>query len=575
MTFDSARAAEDSALLEACREGDQRSFATLWERHHRAGRSAARSIAPHLDADDLVAEAYTRILALVQRGKGPTGAFRPYLYRVITSLAADWSKTRETSSDELDSIPDLAASGPWEDESFDHRATATAFASLQARWQAVLWYTEVEGLAPREVASIIGISANSVSALAGRARDGLRSAWVEAHINTTLADEACTRTLTHLQRHQRGKLTAGLAREVDDHLAGCPRCRSAARECSQLNEQLALVLLWVFVGGGAATALYAALQPAAATAGVAAASFPGEPGSAASMTTAASATTASAAGASAASITVIAGGSALALAVAAGVGAWALSSPLTPPAPVAAADASDAPEVAASSEEPDSQSQPSPPDEEAALPNESTPEATALDWSSPSNTVAGTENTGIAPGIPSTAAPEASPPIVTPPIATPPKGTPPEATPPIAHPDPELEPGPEPAPDEEDGSGSEPDPDPTPTPGEDASLSPGSACFLTAGSSTRVLLGATKHAGVIRVRVTTESATAPLELWVGEGHTTAPVFGGLWFTPSLATLADWGAPEITFEMLTSIEVQLVAADGRYSPWQQVDRGDRC
>lgn len=50
---------------------------------------------------------------------------------------------------------------------------ARAFASLPERWQAVLWHTETEGARPAEVASLLGLTANGVAALAYRAREGL------------------------------------------------------------------------------------------------------------------------------------------------------------------------------------------------------------------------------------------------------------------------------------------------------------------------------------------------------------------------------------------------------------------
>jgi hypothetical protein len=53
---------------------------------------------------------------------------------------------------------------------------ARAFASLPQRWQAVLWHTEIEGARPAEVATLLGLTANGVAALACRAREGLRQA---------------------------------------------------------------------------------------------------------------------------------------------------------------------------------------------------------------------------------------------------------------------------------------------------------------------------------------------------------------------------------------------------------------
>lgn len=242
-------AMSDERLLRACRDGDTDAFAVLWERHRRAGFVAARNLAPSLDPDDLVSDAYLKIFELVREGRGPQETFRPYLYQVIRSVAADRFRAGEHATVELTDAPELHEAAPWEDNAFDLNAVADAFAKLTPRWQAALWYTEVEGLPPREAALFLGLSANSTSALAARARDALRSGWVEAHIDRELADGACQFTLEHLQRFQRGKLTSRLAREVESHLGGCASCTKAAAESTTLNRQLGLVLAWLSLGG--------------------------------------------------------------------------------------------------------------------------------------------------------------------------------------------------------------------------------------------------------------------------------------------------------------------------------------
>ena len=245
----------DEELLGVCRAGDAEAFAALWERHRKAGLTAARNIAPTLDPEDLVSDSYLRIFELVRAGRGPTGAFRPYLYQVIRSAAADRFRSGEQAGVELPDIPDLHEAAPWEDNAFDLNAVSEAFATLGPRWQAVLWYTEVEGMPPREAAKLLGLSANSTSVLAGRARDALKSAWVEAHVNREITEGACRFTLEHLQRFQRDKLTAGLTRQVAAHLDDCESCSRAAGEYSTLNRQLGLVLAWVSLGGAGTAAL--------------------------------------------------------------------------------------------------------------------------------------------------------------------------------------------------------------------------------------------------------------------------------------------------------------------------------
>lgn len=46
---------------------------------------------------------------------------------------------------------------------------------MPERWQAVLWYTEVEGYTPAATAALIGTTANNVSQIRRRARKRLRA----------------------------------------------------------------------------------------------------------------------------------------------------------------------------------------------------------------------------------------------------------------------------------------------------------------------------------------------------------------------------------------------------------------
>jgi len=78
-------------------------------------------------------------------------------------------------------------------EGFENAAAAKAFASLPERWQAVLWHAEVEGQKPAEVAVLLGMSANSVSALAYRAREG---GLITASSTSAPCRPTCARRLT-------------------------------------------------------------------------------------------------------------------------------------------------------------------------------------------------------------------------------------------------------------------------------------------------------------------------------------------------------------------------------------------
>jgi RNA polymerase sigma factor (sigma-70 family) len=221
---------DELELVARLRAGDDAAYAELWRRHHPAGRGAARRISQTLNPEDVVQEAFARILAAVRRGNGPVGEFRPYLYAVIRRVACDWGQA-QPAQPSVDEIPEQAdARSPREDAVLEQTVVQTAFRSLRPEWQQALWYTEVEGLPARELAVRLGISANAAAALAYRAREGLRTAWLQAHVNHDGADAGCRTAVERLAAYERQALGRREAAKVADHLEACASCSSVVRE---------------------------------------------------------------------------------------------------------------------------------------------------------------------------------------------------------------------------------------------------------------------------------------------------------------------------------------------------------
>ena len=209
----------DESLVALARMGDRAAFAELWQRHARSGIRVARQFTSSIEADDLVAEAYTRIYGRVLAGGGPVGAFRPYLYTTIRNLASRWGQAnREVQVDDIEDFEDPRAEDDPSTSTLDRTLTADAFRTLPERWQSVLWYTEVEGMDPHEVAPLLGLSANGVAALSYRAREGLRKAWLQAHISDTTAWASAAGRSRAWATTRRNGLTARDQRRVDAHL---------------------------------------------------------------------------------------------------------------------------------------------------------------------------------------------------------------------------------------------------------------------------------------------------------------------------------------------------------------------
>ena len=270
----------DAELIAMVRAGDRRAYGPLYERHGRAALRVARHLArDEAAADDLAAEAFTRVLAAIDRGNGPDEAFRAYLYTTLRRTAFDWAESEKRvrlveniAELEVTAAPVTGADRDPLDEAFDRQITSRAFHSLPERWQIVLWHLEVEGETPTEVAPLLDLSPSAVSALAYRAREGLRQAFLLEHLAETV-NEACRPFAQRLAAFVRGKLGTRDQAKVERHLDTCADCTGLYLELLKFNEALPEVLSPLVFGSAAAAKIIAGVAVGAAggTAGGAAA----------------------------------------------------------------------------------------------------------------------------------------------------------------------------------------------------------------------------------------------------------------------------------------------------------------
>jgi RNA polymerase sigma factor (sigma-70 family) len=243
----------DAELISAVRGGDIDAYGELFARHVDSARRLARQLAGPADADDLVSDAFTKVLTVLQRGGGPDLAFRAYLLTAVRRLHVD--KIRAGSRlRPVDDLTPFDPGLPFHDTAvagFENAAAARAFASLPERWQMVLWHTEVEQQKPADIAPLLGMSANSVSALAYRAREGLRQAFLSQHA-TDPDDVDCAWTRDHLGAYVRSGLSRRDASRVDDHLASCRACAAVYLELTEVNSGLAGILAPLLLGSAGA-----------------------------------------------------------------------------------------------------------------------------------------------------------------------------------------------------------------------------------------------------------------------------------------------------------------------------------
>ena len=255
VTERSSNPPSDAVLAERARAGDNDAFAELWRRHAQAGRAIARSVSSTLDPDDLVAEAYGNIYALVKRGRGPTGAFRPYLAAAIRNIATSIGRsTREAAIDFADELMDETTTDDAHMRKLDRDLTTEAFRALPERWQQALWYSEVEDMSVKECAQLFGIKPPAMAMLTFRAREGLRDAWIQAHIANVDPGTEHEWTVERLGAHSRERLTKRETLRLELHLKECESCSNIAHEARSVASRLASCLLPPLIGAGAAAA---------------------------------------------------------------------------------------------------------------------------------------------------------------------------------------------------------------------------------------------------------------------------------------------------------------------------------
>ncbi|RSM82422.1 RNA polymerase subunit sigma [Amycolatopsis sp. WAC 01375] len=252
-----ASESDEQALLQRLRDGEDAAFGELFERHAAAVRRLARSLASdRSEAEDITAETFFRVLQALRRGAGPRDYVRAYLLTVARRVSWEWHGARRdvpVSDDELSFR--AGAGADTNARTAEHSLITTAFTSLPERWRSVLWQTEVEGEQPAMVAPHFGLSANATAALARRARQGLRAAYLQAHLSVNRGPDSCRSVVEKLGGFTAGSVTGAEARRIKAHLIGCQSCRATHDElrdvCSSLRAHAGVVALLVPAAAGA------------------------------------------------------------------------------------------------------------------------------------------------------------------------------------------------------------------------------------------------------------------------------------------------------------------------------------
>ncbi|WP_074711853.1 sigma-70 family RNA polymerase sigma factor [Arthrobacter alpinus] len=233
-------AASDGQLIELVRAGGTPAYEELYRRHVSVATSVARKhVDNYSDADDVVAEAFASVFESLLAGKGPDCFFRAYLLCAVSRISHQKNRARgkTTPTDDLlildkeflDEDPAL--------QSFEEKTIVAAFKALPERWQAALWYIDIEGMKPAAAAPLLGLSSNAVSSLVGRAREGLSQNYLQNHITST-ADSACAQYAVQLGAFVRNGLNGSTTKRIDAHLEKCEECSAVLADLADVQSSL-------------------------------------------------------------------------------------------------------------------------------------------------------------------------------------------------------------------------------------------------------------------------------------------------------------------------------------------------
>jgi RNA polymerase sigma factor (sigma-70 family) len=223
----------DDRLARLVANGNERAFATIYDRYHRQLYRYCRSIVRHdADAQDVLQSALTSALRALQRGQCDA-PLRPWLFRIVHNEAISLIRRRRTDS-ELDAVREVCV-GSAEDRAGERERLALLVADLQElpdRQRAALVMRELNGLTHEE----IGIALQTSVGAAKQAIFEARRALLEFEEGRSMVCEEVRRTVSD------GDGRALRGRRVRAHVRDCAACDAFATAIPARRDQLRMVV---------------------------------------------------------------------------------------------------------------------------------------------------------------------------------------------------------------------------------------------------------------------------------------------------------------------------------------------
>ncbi len=246
-------AADEPTLIERARAGDRTATEELLEQHapgvFRFGMKMCRDSE---DAREVLQETLLSAFRKLGDFRGDS-SFSTWLFTIVRSHCFKKRRRRRhepvhvlslegEAGEDAGRLSDPRARPDQQLEKLRLReALESAIAGLGAGQREVLLLRDVEGLSAAEVAEVTGLSVQAVKSRLHRARVLLRQTLAPAlglsPDTGPKAGEGCQDIVPLFSRHLEGEIAPDVCRELERHVAACPRCGEA---CDSLRSVLSL-----------------------------------------------------------------------------------------------------------------------------------------------------------------------------------------------------------------------------------------------------------------------------------------------------------------------------------------------
>lgn len=173
------RPGEVARAVTRAKQGDRAAFRFLYLRFAGNVYGYARSIVRNdHDAEDIVQQVFTRMLTAIKAYEQREVPFSAWLLRITHNMAVDHVRRRAPAHEE----PEVVSGDEHSYLDSDHLRTAVreALAELPEVQREIVVLRHVGGFSPREIASLLGRSEDSVHGLHHRGRRALQAALTQA-----------------------------------------------------------------------------------------------------------------------------------------------------------------------------------------------------------------------------------------------------------------------------------------------------------------------------------------------------------------------------------------------------------